>query len=180
MQTTQQKLEKRLFEHRKNKANIKLLESKVQKLELELYYHNQVAEIESELDVIEGVTVQAQVISDMPRGGTNRFNSVVENYLLRRKENALIKFDIKRIITDIENIYGAIQDMQKEVQEIDEFIGALGDKQRFVIEKYYIAKIKDTCEVAIMYNAEFKKPLGEERIRQIKLEALREMQEMLG
>lgn len=178
--TMQQAFEKRLFEHRKNKANIKILESKLQQLDLQLYYHN-IPSGETYDECVAGMAIKANILSHMPHSVTNKFTSIVENVVINMNKTELkSKFNMDCIIEEITCIIKAISILHQRVDEIDMLIDCLGDKHKYVVEKYYIAKIKDNNEVAAMYCDVFGKPVGEVRIQQLRVEAVREMMSLIG
>jgi hypothetical protein len=177
--TKQQKLESRLFQHRKNKSNIKILELKLESLELKLNYHN-TRSGESRSETLEGMAIKAQALSHAPRSITNKFNSVVENCVLHaKKEMGKNKFDTMKLIEDISILSEIIFELRQQTSEIDELLNSLGDKQYYIIYHYYVCKIKDLEEISVMYCNKFSKPIGIARIKQLRFEALQEMQGLI-
>ena len=168
-------LENRLFNQRKNKGNIKLFKSKIEALELELYYCN-VKVNETEEEKIEGLSLHAQIMSTVPRFISNEFYSIVESCLEKMSSNTNPETcNISKIILEIESITAYLISEQQKVEEIDILLEMLSDKQQLIIQRYYIANIKNLYEVAKMYFDTFKTPVGKSRVRQIKREALESM-----
>jgi hypothetical protein len=173
--TKRQALEKRLFEHRKNKSTIKLLEAKLQQLDLQLYYDRQRSG-ETKEECLEGMSIKAHVVTGMPFSETNKFSSIVENVALSEKrEETINKFDKDIILQEVNSIINVLVGLKRRVEEIDNLLECLGDKHRFIIEKYYIAKIENNYEVAIIFSREFQKPISYISVKRLKHEALQEL-----
>lgn len=175
MQKSERQLfEKRLYDYRKNKSNIALLEARLQRLDMQIYYNN-VQSNENVRECIEGMSIHASVLSCTPRSITNEFRSIVEDVVMGYAREGVTHFNGEELHDEITRICKVLFMLRRDIDEIDRLLEALGDKQRFIIERYYIAKIKDHYEVSVMYSETFKKPIGEDRAKQLTFEAINEM-----
>lgn len=131
-------VEDMLKQYRSIVSDLEICCSEFVDLEQQLKLHG-ANDIETADMVIEGLSMSASVITDMPKSVTNKFSSVTENaamnYLRYLKASPL---EIKAINAMLTEKAEQIHRYNKQIRLIDNILLCLTDTERFVIESVYI------------------------------------------
>lgn len=132
-------IEQMLREHLEKSARIRFRELDIESLKEKLRYRGKL-NIETQEDVIQGLSMSAKSISDMPVAPTNAFHSSTEDAAMKYRDEVINSnmFDLEEIKSRISSIEIALDPLRKEVQQVDIFLDGLTDRERFVAEKFYI------------------------------------------
>lgn len=170
-----------LSNYRKNKAELKLYQSKIDSLEATLQYNDTTTD-ETKDEAISGLSLQAPRPKHIPHSETNKFYSmtemVAEIYKLDLQPN---KFDKEMIQEQIERLKLEISKLQKNIETADALIESLNELQRYIIKKFYIQSFRLPEIVELHNQATYKFPFSKckNTIIEIKRGALVDMQVIL-
>lgn len=93
---------------------------------------------EDEYECIEGMSLQAQKLDDMPRHHSNLFRSSTERAALDYVTEIYWHTDREELLKKQTDIRSRTYRFEMEVRQVDALLGVLSRDQRFVIEQFYI------------------------------------------
>lgn len=132
-------IEQMLREHLEKSARIRFRELDIESLKEKLRFRGKI-NIETEDDVIKGLSMGAKAISNMPVSATNKFHSSTEDAAMNYRDEVINtnSFNIEQVKSSISNIEFELEPLRKAVQQVDIFLDGLTDRERFIAEKFYI------------------------------------------
>lgn len=137
-------IEKMLNEYREKKALLCFKERDIEALKQQLEYNNQVY-IESDYEAIEGMSMTAAILSDIPKSVTNKFSSVTEETAIGTNRYGIEKYHTNDFDYEILSIKLKIARLEEEakpyreiVETVDIAMKVLDAKEKFVIIRKYL------------------------------------------
>lgn len=136
-------IESMLREYLKSKSQLEELESKIAKNNVLLKFNGTKMQ-ESKEAAIEGMILNSPVISDMPRGKTNKINNPTENIALNYKEKLTYtnKVDKIKLMNENYEYNQKAEPLRDFVEKVDRMLKALNNEQRLVVKTYYMNEPK--------------------------------------
>jgi len=173
-------LEVMLRNHLKNEAKITEIELKEEEYEERLCYAGTVFNDTKE-SVIEGMQLQGQVLSDIPRSITNKTSDKTLNTVINynREMNHINKEDREDLKRRIERLKKDKEILDKKVVRVKNLLNQLSGEEEFIVKEYYMRKSKWDY-VANEYYEEFQKPKSINQLLNIRDNALRSMLDILN
>ena len=174
-------LEKMLREHKKNQAKHTEVELKKEGYEKKLEYAGTVNE-ETDKEVIESMQLSGQAY-DSIHSNTNKISDTTANTAMRyQKEMHHVNVEdrayLERKISELAEIK---DDLDKKIVRVKNLLTILSDKQRFVINEFYINNEKgDWKRVQKEYEKAFPKDLSIKQLQNIRDVAIKDMLEVLN
>lgn len=180
MKYIKEELETMLRNHRKNEAKLTELEIKQEEYEERLLYAGTVYQ-DSKEDVIEAMQLSGQVISDMPRGNTNKVSDSIYNTVVgyNREINYINKEDREFLENKIDLCKKEKAKLDKAIVRVNNLLNQLSSEEEFIIESYYMKKSKWDY-VANEYFEEFQKPKSINQLLNIRDNAIESMLDILN
>jgi predicted RNase H-like nuclease (RuvC/YqgF family) len=132
-----QQIESLLRTYLEKKARIKSLELDIENLRNTLDHQGQVY-IEPLADAIEGMSMKAKSITDMPTGGQSEYQSSTERVALTCRRVHNNSFDTEDIHIKINELTNKINELMPDVERVDIFLSGLTDREKFIADKFYI------------------------------------------
>jgi hypothetical protein len=170
---------KELFKAYRHNVCILKEKEKIYENYKKMYEEEVKAPVYSVDETIEGMVIGSSILSDMPRSRTNAFRSITENVALNYMD------EIGPNQTTLNKILKAMADVQKEIKKLkddisltDNLLSALTDKEQFIIKQTLIHGYTNR-EASNYYNEHFQIPLYERNFRKVKMEAVKEMFEII-
>lgn len=180
MEYIKEDLEVMLRNHLKNEAKLTEIKLKQEEYEERLEYAGTVYQ-DSKDDVIEGMQLSGQVISDIPRSNTNKISNTVYNTVvgynkeinhINNEDRAYLENKIKQCIEEKEKL-------DKAIVRVNNMLMQLSNEEEFIIKSYYMRKSKwDYVENE--YYEEFKKPKSIKQLQTYRDNAIQSMLEILN
>lgn len=173
-------LEVMLRNHLKNEAKITEIELKEEEYEERLCYAGTVFKDTKE-SVIEGMQLQGQVLSDIPRSITNKTSDKTLNTVINynREMNHINKEDREDLKRRIERLKKDKEILDKKVVRVKNLLNQLSGEEEFIVKEYYMRKSKWDY-VANEYYEEFQKPKSINQLLNIRDNALKSMLDILN
>lgn len=176
---TTDELKHLLESYTKFKSLIKLKSIRIEEIQKQREYANQ-EYIEADAVAIEGLSLRAPVLSDIPKSVTNKFNSTTENVAIAYNQDKHHRndFDVTDLKCEEYQLQGDIEQLTRDVAKVDALIASLGDKHKFVICKYYFQKY-NYSDIAKQYSETFRlNYISVNYLKEINAKALRKMVEI--
>ena len=180
MKYIKEDLEVMLRSHLKNEAKLAEIKLKQEEYEERLQYAGTVYQ-DSKEDVIEGMQLSGQVISDIPRGNTNKVSDTTYNTVAgyNRELNHINKEDRTYLENKIEQCKKEIEKLNKVIVRVNNMLQQLSNEEEFIIKSYYMRRAKWDY-VANEYYEEFQKPKSINQLLNIRDNAMESMLEILN
>ena len=178
-----EELEKMLRKHKKNEARLTEVQLQKEEYQERLYYAGMVDE-ESDREIIEGMQLSGQAFDGIP-SKTNKISDKTASTAMRYKNemthiNKEDRVYLQRKIIECE---AEEQVLNKKIVRVKNLLEALSEKQRFVINEFYILNPEnkgDWQKVEAEYNRNHSKPLMTKQLQNIRNVALKDMLEILN
>jgi hypothetical protein len=178
MDTSLQNIKNLLNTYRENKAILEEKKKAYESFKKLLQYGNKKPNFTVD-ECIEGMSLPSPTLSHIPRSVTNKFSSVVENVFLNYQEEMKPnRFNNQKILQSMADITVDIESLIDSITLTDNLVNALTDKNRYIIEHTYIYGYTNK-ETNIFYNQKFPYPLQERAFKQSKINAIKDMAEIL-
>lgn len=173
-------IESMLKEYLKSKSQLEELESKIAKNNVLLKYNGTKMQ-ESAEETIEGMSLNSPIISDMPRGKTNKIHRPTENIALTYKEKLAYINEADKIKLMNENyVYNEKSEPLRDlVGKVDRMLKALNNEQKLIIKTYYMYEPKWNY-VATTYVQVYNEPRTVNQLKNIRDKALEIMLEVIN
>lgn len=180
MEYIKEDLEKMLRNHLKNEAKLTEIKLKQEEYEERLQYAGTVYE-DSKEDVIEGMQLSGQAISDMPKGNTNKVSDTTYNTVVgySKEINHINKEDRIYLENKIEQCKKETDKLNKAVVRVNNMLNQLSNEEEFIIKSYYMRRSKWDY-VANEYFEEFQKPKSINQLLNIRDNAIISMLDILN
>lgn len=180
MEYIKEDVEKMLREHRDNESKLTELELKREEYQERLEYSGTVYQ-DSKEDVIEGMQLSGQVISDIPRINTNKVSDTTYNTVAgyNRELNHINKEDRTYLENKIKQCDKEIERLNKIIVRVKNIINPLSKEEKFVIETFYMDKAKWDY-ISDEYYEEFRKPKSIKQLQTYRDTALGRMLKILN
>lgn len=181
MKYIKEDLEKMLREHPKNQAKLTEVELKKEGYEKRLEYAGTVNE-DTDNEIIESMQLSGQAF-DTIKGNTNKISDITANTAMSyQKEihhvNTEDRAFLERKIAELQEIK---DDLDKKIVRVKNLMTILSDKQRFIINEFYINSQKgDWKKVSKEYEKAFPKDLSIKQLQNIRDVAIKDMLEILN
>lgn len=181
MKFVKEDLENMLREHKKNEAKILEIDIKLEEYGNRLEYAGTVYE-ENDKEIIESMQLSSAV-SEVPSGKTNKISNVTEqtamNYQkervhINREDRIFLESKLRKLALEKDRL-------NKQVVRVKNLLTILSEKQRFIINEFYINNPKgDWKRVAKEYENQFPRYLSIKQLQNIRDVALKDMLEVLN
>lgn len=173
-------LETMLRNHLKNEAKLTEIQLKQEEYEERLQYAGTVYQDNKE-DVIEGMQLSGQAISDIPRSNTNKVSDTTYNTVVgyNREINHINKEDRAYLERKILECEEEKKKLDKQIVRVNNMLQQLSNEEEFIIKSYYMRKSKWDY-VANEYYEEFQKPKSINQLLNIRDNAITSMLEILN
>ena len=180
MKYIKEDLEVMLRSHLKNEAKLTEIKLKQEEYEERLQYAGTVYQ-DSKEDVIEGMQLSGQAISDVPRSNTNKVSDTTYNTVAgyNRELNHINKEDRTYLENKIEQCKKEVDKLNKAIVRVDNMLQQLSNEEEFIIKSYYMRRAKWDY-VANEYYEEFQKPKSINQLLNIRDNAMESMLEILN
>lgn len=180
MQYIKEDVETMLKEHRDNVSKLKELGLKRDEYQERLNYAGTVYE-DSKEEVIEGMQLSGQVISDIPRSNTNKISNTTYNTVVNYNKEIfhVNKEDRKSLENKIEKCDKEIERLRKVIARVENIIEPLSKEEKFVIEAFYMYKAKWDY-ISDEYYEKFRKPKSIKQLQTYRDTALERMLNILN
>lgn len=180
MEYIKEDLEAMLRSHLKNEAKLTEIKLKQEEYEERLQYAGTVYQ-DSKEDIIEGLQLSGQAISDIPRGNTNKVSDTTYNTVVvyNRELNHINKENRTYLENKIEQCKKEIEKLNKVIVRVNNMLQQLSNEEEFIIKSYYMRKAKWDY-VANEYYEEFQKPKSINQLLNIRDNAMKSMLEILN
>lgn len=175
-------LEVMLREHLKNEAKLTEIKLKQEEYEERLRYAGMTFQ-DSKEDVIEGMQLSGQVLSDIPKSNTNKISDTTYNTVVtyQKEVNYINKEDRVYLEKKIIECEEEKRKLDKAIVRVNNLLTILNQKQRFVIEEFYINSEKgDWKKVEREYRNFISKDLTIKQLQNIRDIAIKDMLEVLN
>ncbi len=182
MEYIKEDVETMLKNHLKNEAKLTEIKLKQEEYEERLQYAGTVYQ-DSKDDVIEGMQLSGQAISDIPRSNTNKISNTVYNTVVgySKEINHINNEDRTYLENKIDQCKKEIDKLNKAIVRVNNLLTILSNKQKFIIEEFYIKSEKgDWKKVEIEYKNSFPKDLTIKQLQNIRDVAIKDMLEVLN
>lgn len=181
MEYIKEDVENMLREHSNNER--KITEVKLKIAEYKKVKENIGTETENKNDAIEGIQLAGQVISDIPKGGTNVISDITFNTVVNYNKE-IDRIDIKDrkwLDRKIKLLEEKEDNLNKKIVRVKNLLESLTEKQKFVIEEYYIYSNKgDWGNLEVEYENKFFKGIGRRQLQNIRDVAINNMIDILN
>lgn len=180
MEYIKEDLETMLREHRDNESKLTELELRLEEYQERLNYAGTVYQ-ESEKEVIEGMQLSGQAISDIPRSNTNKVSDTTYNTVVvyNREINHINKEDREYLERKIEQCNKEIDRLNKIIVRVKNIMNPLSKEEKFVIQAFYMDELK-WDSISDEYYEEFRKPKSIKRLQTYRDTALKRMLKILN
>ena len=180
MQYIKEDVETMLKNHLKNEAKLTEIKLKQEEYEERLQYAGTVYQ-DSKEDVIEGMQLSGQTISDIPRSNTNKVSNTVYNTVVgyNKEINYTNNEDRTYLENKIEQCKKETDKLNKTIVRVNNMLMQLSNEEEFVIKAYYMRKSKWDY-VATEYYEEFQKPKSINQLLNIRDNAIESMLDILN
>lgn len=180
MEYIKEDLETMLRNHLKNEAKLTEIKLKQEEYEERLQYAGTVYQ-DSKDDVIEGMQLPAQVISDIPKSNTNKISDTTYNTAVgySKEINHINKEDRAYLESKIEQCKKERDILNKAIVRVNNMLQQLSNEEEFIIKSYYMKKSKWDY-VANEYFEEFQKPKSINQLLNIRDNAITSMLDILN
>ncbi len=180
MEYIKEDLEAMLRSHLKNEAKLTEIKLKQEEYEERLQYAGTVYQ-DSKEDIIEGLQLSGQAISDIPRGNTNKVSDTTYNTVVgyNRELNHINKENRTYLENKIEQCKKEIEKLNKVIVRVNNMLQQLSNEEEFIIKSYYMRRAKWDY-VANEYYEEFQKPKSINQLLNIRDNAMKSMLEILN
>lgn len=181
MKYIKEDLEKMLREHPKNQAKLTEVELKKEGYEKRLEYAGTVNE-EADSEIIENMQLSGQAY-DSIHSNTNKISDTTANTAMSyHKEMHHINTEDRAFLErKIEELKELKDDLDKKIVRVKNLMTILSDKQRFIINEFYINSQKgDWKKVSKEYEKAFPKDLSIKQLQNIRDVAIKDMLEILN
>lgn len=180
MEYIKEDVEKMLKEHKDNESKLTELELKREEYEERLQYAGTVYE-DSKEDVIEGMQLSGQAMSDIPRSNTNKISNITYNTVVNynREITHINKEDRVYLESKIEKCKKEIDRLNKVIVRVKNMINPLSKEEKFVIEAFYMDKAKWDY-ISDEYYEEFRKPKSIKQLQTYRDTAVERMLNILN
>lgn len=180
MEYIKEDVETMLKNHLKNEAKLTEIKLKQEEYEERLQYAGTVYQ-DSEEEVIEGMQLSGQVISDIPRSNTNKISNTVYNTVVgyNKEINHINNEDRVYLENKIEQCKKEIDKLNKVIVRVNNMLQQLSSEEEFIIKSYYMRRSKWDY-VANEYYEEFQKPKSINQLLNIRDNAMKSMLEILN
>lgn len=180
MEYIKEDLEAMLKNHLKNEAKLTETKLKQEEYEERLQYAGTVYQ-DSKEDVIEGMQLSGQAISDIPKSNTNKISNTVYNTVVgyRKEVNHVNSEDRVYLENKIEQCKKEIDKLNKVIVRVNNVLQQLSNEEEFIIKSYYMRRSKWDY-VANEYYEEFQKPKSINQLLNIRDNAMKSMLEILN
>ena len=174
-------LEKMLREHTKNQAKLTEVELKKEEYEKRLEYAGSVNE-ETDKEIIESMQLSGQAY-DSIHSNTNKISDTTASTAMKyQKEMHHVNVEdrafLERKIFELAELK---DELDKKIVRVKNLLTILSDKQRFVINEFYINNEKgDWKRVQKEYEKTFPKDLSIKQLQNIRDVAIKDMLEILN
>lgn len=180
MEYIKEDLETMLRNHLKNEAKLTEIQLKQEEYEERLQYAGTVYQDNKE-DVIEGMQLSGQAISDIPRSNTNKISDTTYNTVVgyNREINHINKEDRAYLEKKILECEEEKKKLDKQIVRVNNMLQQLSNEEEFIIKSYYMRRSKWDY-VANEYYEEFQKPKSINQLLNIRDNAITSMLEILN
>lgn len=180
MEYIKEDLETMLRNHLKNEAKLTEIQLKQEEYEERLQYAGTVYQDNKE-DVIEGMQLSGQAISDIPRSNTNKVSDTTYNTVVgyNREINHINKEDRAYLERKILECEEEKKKLDKQIVRVNNMLQQLSNEEEFIIKSYYMRRSKWDY-VANEYYEEFQKPKSINQLLNIRDNAITSMLEILN
>ena len=180
MEYIKEDLETMLRSHLKNEAKLTEIKLKQEEYEERLQYAGTVYQ-DSKEDVIEGMQLSGQAISDIPRSNTNKVSDTTYNTVAgySKELNHINKEDRTYLENKIEQCKKEVDKLNKLIVRVNNMLQQLSNEEEFIIKSYYMRRAKWDY-VANEYYEEFQKPKSINQLLNIRDNAMESMLEILN
>lgn len=180
MEYIKEDLETMLRNHLKNEAKLTEIQLKQEEYEERLQYAGTVYQDNKE-DVIEGMQLSGQTISDIPRSNTNKVSDTTYNTVVgyNRQINHINKEDRAYLERKILECEEEKKKLDKQIVRVNNMLQQLSNEEEFIIKSYYMRRSKWDY-VANEYYEEFQKPKSINQLLNIRDNAITSMLEILN
>jgi len=174
-------LEKMLRSHKKNEAKLTEVQLRKEEYQERLYYAGTVLQ-DNTNDIIEGMQVAGQAY-DSVHSNTNKVSdkvfSTVMNY--HKEQNYINKEDKSHLESEILKCEAEENVLNKTIVRVKNLLTILSEKQRFVINEFYINNEKGNWgKLQIEFANNFPKDLSIKQLQNIRDVAIKDMLEVLN
>lgn len=169
-----------LRNHKKIEAKLIEIELKKEEYEERLRIAGTVYQ-DDERDVIEGMQLSGQAISDIPKSNTNKVSDTTYNTVANysREINHINKEDRADLERKILKCEEEKDKLNKSVVRVENMMKPLSEEENFVIKLYYIYKAK-WDHVSDEYLEEFKRPISKNQLLNIRDNAMEIMLDVVN
>lgn len=180
MEYIKEDVEVMLKNHLKNEAKLTETKLKQEEYEERLQYAGTVYQ-DSKDDVIEGMQLSGQAISDIPKSNTNKISNTVYNTVVSygKEVNHVNNEDRTYLENKIEQCKKEIDKLNKIIVRVNNMLQQLSSEEEFIIKSYYMRRSKWDY-VANEYYEEFQKPKSINQLLNIRDNAMKSMLEILN
>jgi len=180
MEYIKEDVEAMLREHLKNEAKLTEIKLKQEEYEERLSYAGTVYQ-DSKEDVIEGMQLSGQVISDIPRSVTNKISDTTYNTAANYSGelNHINVEDRAYLENKIEQCKKETDKLNKVIVRVNNMLNQLSYEEEFIIKTYYMRRSKWDY-VANEYFEEFQKPKSINQLLNIRDNAIKSMLDILN
>lgn len=182
MEYIKEDVETMLRNHLKNEAKLTEIKLKQEEYEERLSHAGTVYEDDKD-DVIEGMQLPAQAISDIPRSNTNKISDTTYNTVVgyNKEINHINKEDRVYLEYKIAKCEEEKKKLDKQIVRVNNLLTMLSKKQKFIIEEFYINSEKgDWRKVEMLYKNAFPKDLTIKQLQNTRDAAIKDMLEVLN
>lgn len=180
MEYIKEDVERMLREHRDNESKLTELELKREEYQERLEYAGTVYE-DSKEDVIEGMQLSGQAISDIPRSNTNKISNTTYDTAVNynREIKHINKEDRIYLENKIQQCNKEIDRLNKIIVRVKNMMNPLSREEKFVIETFYMDKAKWDY-ISDEYYEEFRKPKSIKQLQTYRDTAVERMLNILN
>lgn len=180
MEYIKENIESMLKQHKDNEAKLTEIELKLEEYQQRLEYAG-LAYQDTPEEVIKGMQLSGQAITDMPRGNTNKISDTTYNTAVtyKKETNYINKEDRSFLERKIEQLIKEKDELNKIIVRVKNILNPLSREERFVIEAYYMDKSKwDYVEK--LYFREFDKYKSTKQLQTYRDNAIERMLKILN
>jgi hypothetical protein len=173
-------IEETLKNYLEKKSRIMVLEIRIDKAKKELELAN-VKYKENENDTIEALQMSAVTINPDKPAATNKFSSATENAAMFYHQESVYKndFEIMTIKKDIKKWQNEIDELSREVKEIDIALKSLTKEEEFIIQCFYFERMF-WRNIENTYEFNFKLFKDERTLRDIRKTAIEKLKRVVA
>ncbi len=136
-------IEEMLKEYLLKKSQLDELEEKIENNDIQIKFHG-TKNKESEEETIRNLSLSSPIISDTPKGKTNKISNTTENIALSYREKMIYTNKADKIKLMNENVaYNkTAEPLREAVGRVERMLRALNNEEKLIIKTYYMYEPK--------------------------------------